>query len=476
MLRLLNRKQLKGFRDYLTCNLFNTSTAVVKLFDQFESRALRSSKEFVGIDQLLEGTGIGPATVKKLFSQLRGHLNRYLSLLENQRNSKSEFAGTLRMWDRLGLDAEQLELEYRKMKRRFGPETASVTELYEKLQMEHSYSHFLISQPRGRQGGMFEEHLQLLETYYGVSKLKYLCARLNIRRILREAEEELELGISPKQLGELPPLGRAYHLVFQCFQQGLPEEDLIIELIGILAGVGSGFSHEDQTDLLGYTLNLCFRRLSLGAKAFEPLVKQVYDIFLERGLLEEGGEFSAAHFKNIVSFQLRTGAFAEASAFIRQYSNSLAEEQRAVVVNYTLGLVSFYQNKFEEAILQFRSIVRDAPEDVFLKLEARNMLWRSYFEAYEALDLNEVEEMFRLYHAFRVFVSRNQNISEYHKLSYQNFIRIFNRLIHDSDQRLSDASPTELESLRDEALAIEKITHKDWLIGAINRKIARLQK
>lgn len=476
MLRLLNRKQLKGFRDYLTCNLFNTSTAIVKLFDQFESQVLRSSKEFVGIDQLLEGTGIGPATVKKLFSQLRGHLNRYLSLLESRENSKAEFAGTLRMWGKLGLEPEQLELEYRKMKRRFGSETASVTELYQKLQMEHSYSHFLIGQPRGRQAGMFEDHIQLLETYYGVSKLKYLCARLNIRRILREEEEELELGIGPGQLGALPPLGRAYHLVFQCFQKGLPEEHLVIELIEILSGVGSGFSSEDQTDLLGYTLNLCFRRLSLGAKAFEPLVKQIYDIFLERGLLVEGGEFSAAHFKNIVSFQVRTGAFDEASTFIQDNSNYLAEEQRAVVVNYSLGLVSFYKNDFQEAIIQFRSIVRDAPEDVFLKLEARNMLWRSYFEAYESLDLDEVEEMFRLYHAFRVFVSRNQNISEYHKLSYQNFIRIFNRLIHDSDQRLSDASLLELESLRDEASELEKITHKDWLIGAINRKINRLQK
>lgn len=474
MLAHLNDKQLIAFREYLSCSLFNTSQAVNSLFEQLVLKALTSEDRILGQQELLDGTNIAPSTTDKLFSQLLTHLNNFVTLWYRREGTKHEFSHTLNAWLQIGLEPELLEREYRKMKRKLGGAPSSDVDIFYALRLMHSYSQFKVSQPRKEQRELFATHMELLESFYLTSKLKYMCAAISAGRVFQGKEHEL-LSVDAAVIENLPPIGKAYYKAYSLLINPEPQLESAQNLFGLLKANNKSFSEEDRGDLYGFLLNSCIRNLPKGDQLpFQSLTYEVYNAMLAQDLLVQAGQMAGGHFKNIVSIRARMGALSEARTFIAAYQHLLAPEEEQILVTYTEGLISFHEGDHRTAIQKFRTTVQDSPEDLFWSLESRNMLWKCYFEIYDKLDQIEHEEMLKLYDSFRLYVSRNSRISDYHKESYLNFIRVFNRLIKVGDQRLWASTVLDLEGLYLEVQEMEKIVHKNWILNAVQTSIKKL--
>lgn len=471
MLSQLDPKQLRTFREYLSCDFFNTNATLLRLLDLLLEKVVKGDGNGSENEDVLEGSGINPGLLDKLCSKLLHHLNGFIVQLAREEDPGADFALTLGTWNRMGLPSELLEREYSKMKRKLASKSASEFGMVYTLQMEHIYAQVRAKQPRNDQVAIFDQLHESLDSFYVVQKLKYLCASLSVDRIFRQKGKGVTDSINLGEWPDLPPLGQVYQISYNLLVAARAEVSEAEKLYEMLEEEGNNFAHEDRRDLFGYLLNGCIRSMSAGDFDARGLINKVYDALLKHGLLISNGQISGGHFKNIVSTRVRSGRIEEASQFIDDCGELLPAAEKDVLIAYTRGLVAFHSDQFREAISLFRAIVTNNPEDMFWSLEARNMLWKSYFEEVEELSIEEHEEMLRLYDSFRQFVSRNGRISDYHKEGYENFIRIFNRLIKiDEKESWADSKP-KLLALHEEASAVFPLPNKDWLLAAILRKI-----
>lgn len=471
MLVCLDRKQRKGFGDYLTCDLFNTNSSLVTLYKAIEDRALSDSPTSLSDAELLEGSKIKPGLLDKLCSQLLGHLNQFVPLWAQRQDPRPDYGVTFNAWVGMDLEPELLEREYRKMHRKLRKLPASEFTQIHALQLEHAYAQYQAAQPRRDQAGTFDPLNDLLEHFYLTSKFKYRCAQISAGRILKGEAGDQFLYIPTDKLEAMPALTQAYHQAYQLLQETQPAAVPVEALLAQLQSAGNQFSRLDRLDLHGYLLNSCIRNLSAGLSSFEPIILRIYRSMLAQRLLPMDGHLPGSHFKNIVSIMVHQRELAEARTFITNYQQYLETSERSVLVPYVEGLLAFHTADYCTARRRFRKIIHDAPEDLYWGLEARNMLWKSYFESYENLTMEEHAEMLRLYDSFRLFLARHNRISPEERTAYDNFLQVFNRLIRVSDSELWASTVPKLQALREQAAQMVPIAHKQWLLAAIDRRI-----
>ncbi|HHG85405.1 MAG TPA: hypothetical protein ENJ82_11720 [Bacteroidetes bacterium] len=472
MLSRLNRKQLKGFQSYLACDLFNTNATLEKLCDYLLANALNNSEKPLLDFKMTEDLGLSTKIHDKLFSQLLQHLNRFVYMWSNRDKLTSEYAETFQFWMNHDLEPELLEREYRKMKRKVSREPASESDILHHLQLEHQYAIHRTFQPRKGQANLFATHHELLDHYYWLTKLKYLCASVNAAQIFRRPIQQIPFEVPKTILQQFPAIGLAYYRTYHLLREAKPEFIAAQEQFEFLEKFGKQFSVEDQRNLYGFLLTVSSLGMNQGKGRFESLILEIYDASLKGGFLIQHGKISPAHFKNIVSLKSRMGKLEETSAFIKKYQGFLPSTDKKELLAYCWGLLAFYEKNYEESIAKFRTIISSSPEDLFWGLEARNMLWKAYFEGGENLGFAEKDEMLKLYHSFRLYVKRNSRVSDHFKTCYENFILIFNQLIRTDERGHWASSKEEFEALLAETQQSNALMHKKWLVEAIQRKIA----
>jgi len=469
MLVCLNDKQCQDFREYLQCKLFNTNPTLVKLYSYLEEKAILPQSTLLLEADLLAELSISASTGNKLFSQLLSLLNRFMAFWETRENTTSELAATFKGWHRAGLSSDLLERKYQKMKRKLPRSPRASYDILSVLELETSYAGFKVNQPRNGDWEFFEQHLQLLDSFYQVTRLKYLCAARSAGQVFQhEGGLHNDLNtIVPDD--DLPLIGQGYATALNLLYSDPPKVEDVNRFFSFLESHSSGFDNGERGDLYGYLLNSCFRATASLQAGSEVLTHDIYSAMLGHGLLTELGYIIPGHFKNIVSIKSRLGLIAEARAFIHTYAPQLQAAVRPALVPFTNGIVAFSAGEYRSAIQEFRSLWQSGSEDLMWTLEARKLHWKSYFEIYDELSLEEYEEMLRLYHSFRVYVARNSRISGFHKKGYENFIRLFNRLIKTSEEKLWESTLPELEALYADTLAVDNVVQKKWLLKAIEK-------
>lgn len=473
MLLYLNPKQQKGFRDYLACALFNTNPTLVLLYDCFQEKLLLARPEFLTEEELLAGSGINAVLLDKLCSHLMGHLRRFVSLWAQKDRSQDGIPVAFEAWMQMGLEADLIEREYRRMKRSLQKGPAGEFDSFNLLRLEHAYVQFKAQQPRKAQQELFAAPLALLEDFYLTTKLKYMCATISLGQIFRRGEGSSHISLSDDQPEALSPLGKIYLQTFKLLQKERPGDAEVMALFELMESKMATFSRHDQSDLLGYLLNVSIQGMVHEEAAFEVVADRIYDALMDKGLLIEGGKMAGYHFKNIVSIKLRVEKVAEADGFIDSHIQFLPLAERSLLETFTKGQVAFFSQDFKRAKRLFGQVHAQVSEDLILGMEARKMLWKSFFELYDELSREEYEEMVRLYSAFRNYIARNNQISDFHKEKYENFIRVFNRLIHLGDQKLWVSTVGQLREMHETVKRKEQISFKRWLLEAIERQIVK---
>ncbi len=473
MLFALPEKRRKDFLAFISLKQFNSRAGLVTLLtlilDRFQPQENKT------LEDLGKESGMASSTLEKSLSLLMGLLQDFM--LVHAALAKKDHLQTLpfEAWTQQNLPSDLLEREFRRRLRTLQRLPQSDLYLQEELQLEHTRAKLEAAKPRRDQGNLFDRHIQLLDEYYAVARLRYACAATNAARIFGQLSSEKQYTYEGETI-PLPLLAQAYRHLLKLLQAESPTPDQIRESLTFLQDHEAKFAIEDRSDLYGYLLNTGFRGMVTGKSIFNDLVYEIYQTLLENQLLLVEGSLSGSHFKNIVTVMARTQRIEEGRVFIHEYAPHLLKADRGLLVPYCLGIVEFHSGHFRETIRQFSALLRQSPNDQFWSLEARSILWKSYFQAYETLSVDEHEEMLRLYHSFRNFVSRNKQIAEHHRIGYQNFIRLFNRLIILSESNNSQQQLDGLRALLKEAQNMEKVTNKEWVISTVKEKIERKKK
>lgn len=477
ILTAMTKKERKQFREFLVSSYHNSNPLLDKIVGVIDKWLSGSRKKTLEFEVLLKKTGTAASTMEKSLSQIMGLLREFIQVEAIRQGDNQDYGYILNWLHERKIDGKWLEMESRKYAKR----QASLPESSEKYHQELSLSHaeLVIRSGLPRVGGedRIREPLIRLEVFYVVNRLKYACASVNQWRVFAGEKpttgKEYLLGRLTDLGQEVPLLGKAYHKALDLLEDESPGMDKVRELLDFMEKEGECFSQEDISDIYGYLLNSCFRGVDRGHQEKSELVYKIYMSMLDRGLLTAGGYMIAGHFKNLVSLKVRFGKLEEARQFIHKYSEYLGPEDRDILRVYAFGLVSFYDEDYKEAITLFKKVVSESPEDLFWSVEARIMLCRAYFEAYEVLSMAEQDEMHRNYDAFRVSISRNQKLSAYHKSCYQNFIRIFYKLMQRDPNRSKTEQKERLEELHKETESKTEVANKKWLLEAISRRMIK---
>lgn len=477
MLFSLDAKRRQDFAAYISLRQFNANAGLVALLEivlgkYSEQRELAAAT----IEDLASESGMAVTTIEKSLSQMLSLLHDFVlvhaALKEKEHVHNLPFAA----WMAEGLSDELLEREFRRRLRLLQKLPESDLNLHEELLLEHSRAKLAAAKPRKDQGNLVDRHIQLLDNYYNIARLRYVCAYVNAARIFGNADPTLhEISISDADFAQLPKLAQTYAVVLKLLRSETINPEAIAAGLCFLQTHESHFAIDDRTDLYGYLLNTGVRGMVTGKPAFNDIVFLIYDALLKNGLLLEGGTLSGSHFKNIVTIMVRTHRLAEGRIFIAEYAGKLVDAEREMIAPYCMGIIEFHSGNFREAIKQFSHLLALAPEDQFWSLEVRSVLWKAYFEALDTLDQQEYEEMLRLYHSFRNFVSRSKQIAEHHRTGYLNFIRLFNRLIQLSESQDQKEQLVGFEALLEKALSMEKVINKAWVLATIRKKIVAIQ-
>jgi hypothetical protein len=293
-------------------------------------------------------------------------------------------------------------------------------------------------------------HLSL-DTWYCAAKLKHACEAMNARNVLG-IEVELKMIQQVRELADSSPYNEepavlAYRLVYDSLVNS-EDESFTEKMMHFMRHEGQRFPFDEQRELFQYLKNYCIKKLNSGKLEYTRHLFDIYRLNLSNTELLEDEPLSPFEFKNMVTIALRLGELDWVKAFIPSHLNYLQSEQRKNAEIYNLANLHFFMKDYRTTL---RLLQQVEFTDVFYALDVRSILLKSYFEQGE-------EELFNYQaSAFKTFLSRNRQVSEYQRTIYRNFIRFAALLMR------ADGNPDTLSALSAEMEQVKQIADLRWL-------------
>lgn len=473
LLTLLEPEDIPSFQAFLDSVYFNNSPTLLRFFNLWvEKLLLRPEAPDPTVEDFLEGTGIQPYRMDKLCSQLSRMTLQFLAQREydNQESMKNE--RLLAAIGRKNQASPELERQYKRIMKRVQRSPLSTERSLQRLQLRWLYAESMV-RTRETQS-LWKEDLNdlhdLLDDYYLLQKLKLVSASANLRLIYNQDSEDPAKLFWDRLKGSgqakmLSPLAKAYYWIVEMIK-GADDETAYQELTALLKKTSHSFEPDEAKELYGYAINFCIRKQNEGLHTYRVRSAELYRELLEKGLLLDNGQLVPAQMKNLVSIHCNLGELEWVEQFIEEYRDKLPEEAMECAIIYNEAVLAFFQGDFGKAIPKFKEVIRLGKEDVFYELDARAYIWKSYFEHLDHLSIEEVDEMYRLYDAFRIYIDRNERISSTHKQRYRNFIREFKRFMVILEKDPPDRD--ELSELKKTVESIPLMASKAWFLKKLD--------
>ncbi len=254
--------------------------------------------------------------------------------------------------------------------------------------------------------------------------LRQNCILLMHNRLSKQQYESpllsdiLKLIHTQAALSEIPAIF-LYHHSYQV----LSEEDSGNHFQQLKSGIiryGEGFPQTALKEIYLFAINHCIRQNNKNkGTIFLHELLDLYRVGLEQDAFLENGFLSRWTYKNIVTAGLMLEEFEWVEGFIYEYESRLEKKYRKDSFAYNLACLFYGKKQYDKAISQLQQVKFD---DVFLNLNARNLLLKIYLELqeYEALDAH--------LNSFEIFI-RRKKITNPHRDNYLNIIKLSRKII-----------------------------------------------
>ncbi len=477
MLCLFKDEERKEFREFLVSPLFNGSKTLQRFFDLWEERIFGPNQGDLGPEAFLEGSGFQVSRLDKLCSRLLKKSLEFIALTEYLHSEAQQYSHISLGLIRRRASQDEIRRQEGRYRKWLDTGSYSAGKQLERMHLEWRTAEAKIHerQTRDLYKEDFRDLHQALDTYYFLQKLKLASATANARFMYKQSKDPdsafLEYFRKEVSVEDLNPLIQCYFHNIEMLSQ---PDDLMHfqQLMSLLQQFSADFEPDDARELYNYAINFTIRKGNQGELVYREYTGALYRDLLDKGLLLIEGRLPSQTLKNIIMIHCSLGELDWVETFIEDYRDRLPKDTDPVIITYNEAILAYFRKDYAKAIQVLKEVVSLLKDDLFYEIDARAFLWKSYFENYENLSLEEVDEMERMYDAFRIFIDRNNKLSEIHKRRYRNFVREFRRL-----QVMQQQSPLSLEQLKDfeqEVQALEYTYNKDWFLLKAKELIDRI--
>ncbi|MEX0811270.1 MAG: hypothetical protein WD048_03570 [Chitinophagales bacterium] len=295
------------------------------------------------------------------------------------------------------------------------------------------------------------------DLYLVANKLRYFCEMTDRKMSLAadyklNMDEEIETYVSRQELSAHPGI-KAYLLILQMLKN--PDEAKHFhQLKKLIKNNDNTFPKNELQELYFYTINYCIRKVNNGEQEFWKEIFKIYKEALKSELLLEDKQLSPWTYKNMVAVALRLNEFEWSEKFIHKYNAFLAEEFRNNALYYNLAELYYYQHDFDKAMSYLNKVEFS---DIYYSFDTKKMMVKIFFEK------DEIDALLSLITSFRVFIKRNQSVSDTNKQAYENFISVINQFLK---YRQKDTAPELLENIQN----LKPLADRNWLLEQYRKR------
>lgn len=318
---------------------------------------------------------------------------------------------------------------------------------------------FFLEQNKRQYDAHLQEKSEALDAFYLSEKLRIACD-MHSRNTIIQADyhcRHLPYLLQSIQEQENQPLPvQLYFCILQSLRE--PEEEHYYHrLLQLFKNHLDAFPKHEQRNISDYAQNYCIRKINNGRTDYYRAFLDLYKFLLEKEILYTEGRIEEWDYKNIVTVGLRLKDFDWTAQFIERNKGRLEEKLRDNAYTYNLAAYYYATQQYTEAL----QLLQDVQfSDTSYHLGAKIIQLKSYYE------MGESEALLSLLHAFRLFVSRQHDLSSYRQKASQNLIALSKKLLQLRDD-LSFQSTAKLRS--DSQVLAQRIenshplSNADWL-------------
>lgn len=449
-------REWRSFKDLLRSPFFNRNEAVIRLCDWLAERIPVSGRvdRAAAYEAIFPGTVYQDAQLNHTMSALLKLGEAFVGLLEWRKDGFLPDFMTLK-----GLSERGLDKHYRYQFERINQEMAqesnqSARGLLHRYQFENLEAYRLQQQGRPGYNAYVQGTADSLDNFYLAEKLRCTCFMLTSERLLAvpyqlRFAEEINEYLCRCEPESLSPIVWAYHLVYQILRK--PEAHHEFErLKTALPALQSKLHRAEIEEIYQHAINYCNLQIIQADSRYVAEALNLYVWGLDAGILLQNAQLSPWHFKNIIKLALRLAKYDWTEEFIRTRTPLLPREFREDAFHYNLAELYYYTKQNDQALEHLNKVEFT---DVSYHLGAKIMLAKIYFEmdALDALD--------SLLHAFGIYLRRNKIISEDIRKTYLNFVTILGKLIK--------ANPAQFPALRAKIEATPLLAARTWLLSQV---------
>jgi len=472
LLRTFSAKDRRRFREYVHSPLLNKNRKVRRLCDYilefapaFDHPDLDKTRTY---QIIFQEDGFQELRINNVISDLLQRLYDYLAFLkyESQPVLQKQLLVEELLDREIHGQVERMVRRYRQLREQEPDQS------YAFFHKAHSYFELLdrYSLTKGRRG--YDENLQhkndALDQYYLCNKLRIACDMVS-RNIVVQAGykchhlEELlrRYEADEQQLQSLPAL-QVYYKTYQMLTCD-SSEGYYRELKALLANYMHLFPRRELNFLYRYVLNYAVRQINIGKGHYYRELLEVYKLLLDKEIIFENGYLTQWSYINIITAGIRLKEYTWTEQFIHRYKERLLPDERKNVYTYNLAAFYFEKRDYDKALQQLHDVEFT---DTSYHLGAKIIQLKSFFE------LDETEAFFSLVEAFRKYILRNREISDYRKRANHHFLRLAQQIYQlrlEQDLLAPAIVQKKREQISRRLQQLSLIANKGWLLEVFER-------
>ena len=210
-------------------------------------------------------------------------------------------------------------------------------------------------------------------------------------------------------------------------------------------------------DCIIFLISIAIRQVHDGTANAQHRLFNLYAFLIDNNLvLEQDNTITAAIYKNITTIGLFLNKFDYVANFIETYKRNLPNEVQEDVYSYNKAHLLYYKNEYDK-VLQLISTTKY--KDVFYRLSSRVLLIKTYY-ALEKKDESYFDILNNSINAFKKYVYTNEELNDYYKTRYKNFIKSVLKLIQ------LNADKTQIQKFIEELNNNKDVLEHKWLIDS----------
>lgn len=297
------------------------------------------------------------------------------------------------------------------------------------------------------------------DIYFIYEKLKFNVDLRSRQQSLNEKFEynfidEVKSYVEKSSVKDVPQINIYYNLTLLFEKNTNNQEELIqYEKVKklILQNIGI-ISNTEMKSIFSDIINYSVRKTNDGNKLFFDELFDWYNTGFRLKILFDGDYISPWALKNYVTVGIKLNKIDIVEKNVKHYVNMLPVNVRDNAMLYNIGIIHFHKNDFDTAQ---RLLMKVKLDDIFYNLDTKRTLLKIYYETKEFALLEPN------INSFKMFLRRNNTISENYKETYLNFLEVLTILLKQNKKK--------------KKIIIEKINQykllldKDWLLKKVEQ-------